>query len=228
MEGGPDSNQCGVRSCRSARSRDIARSRALTELAAEDAPRAPDELAALAARSYGAVEHYRPKSPVAGSPDHPGYYWLAYDPANYLPTCTRCNTGKSNFFPLVAGSPRATVDGVETSENPLLLNPCNLDSPTTHLAFIAAGSETKVGPVAKGLTEHGKESVRLLGLNRPDVLTERFNEQRRAAQDFLTQRLSGMRPIPVVEQLNAGIRPFSAAALAAVTFIDQGSPSLGG
>jgi hypothetical protein len=37
------------------------------------------------------VEHFRPKKSVAERPDHPGYYWLAYEWTNLLPSCTLCN-----------------------------------------------------------------------------------------------------------------------------------------
>ncbi|MND05515.1 hypothetical protein D3C83_263530 [compost metagenome] len=62
----------------------------------------------------------------------------------------------------------------------------------------------------------GRVSVECLGLNRADLLTSRLHEQEQAASEYLLQRKAGMRPPPVVEQLKAGKRPFSAAALAAV------------
>lgn len=64
---------------------------------------------------YGEIEHYRPKSGVLHenrSPvylesegaviPHPGYYWLAYDWHNLLPSCTICNgpAWKGNRFPV--------------------------------------------------------------------------------------------------------------------------------
>jgi uncharacterized protein (TIGR02646 family) len=175
--------------------------------------------------SFGAVEHYRPKNPVADVQTHPGYYWLAYEPTNYLPTCTRCNTSKSNFFPLTTGSSRAIRPGEEANEKPLLLNPYR-DDPAAHLTFVSADG-AKVGPVAKGLTESGKESVRLLALNRPDLLTERLREQEKAVSDYFQQRSLGLPTIPVIEQLKEGTREFSAAALVAVISSQGNFPSLG-
>jgi hypothetical protein len=37
------------------------------------------------------VEHYRPKGAVAEEPDHWGYWWLAAEWDNLLPSCTDCN-----------------------------------------------------------------------------------------------------------------------------------------
>lgn len=54
---------------------------------------------------YGAVDHYRPKGGVrqtrAALPTTPGYFWLAYAWDNLLVACSRCNTSKSDLFPLV-------------------------------------------------------------------------------------------------------------------------------
>jgi len=181
----------------------------------------------LKAGSFGAVEHYRPKSPVVGVPGHPGYYWLAFEVHNYLPTCTQCNTAKSNRFPLADGSPRATAEGEEALEHPLLLNPFSLVKATDHLRFVNPKIDAKVGPMAKGVTDEGKESVELLRLNRPDLMTDRLLEQERAVVDYFATRRLGIRPNPVIQQLAAGKRPFSAAALAAVESLEQGFPSLG-
>src|SRR5262249_14198650 len=53
--------------------------------------------------SYGGdVEHYRPKGKVDEDNSHPGYYWLAYNPSNLLPSCALCNQarGKMTHFPI--------------------------------------------------------------------------------------------------------------------------------
>jgi hypothetical protein len=175
----------------------------------------------------GAVEHYRPKNPVLDDQTHPGYFWLAYEATNYLPTCTRCNSAKSNFFPLAPGSPRATAPGEEKNEQPLLLNPWLLGADLEkHLAFVSAGTD-QAGPVAKGISEEGKESVKRLGLNRPELVPKRLYEQERAVIDYMTQRASGLKPPPVLEHLKAGSRPYSAAALTAIAGVEKGFPSLG-
>jgi len=178
--------------------------------------------------SFGAVEHYRPKNAVVGEAGHLGYFWLAYEPSNYLPTCTRCNTSKSNKFPLAPGSPRAAAPGDEASEQPLLLNSYRLGLDlSVDLQFVSA-NPTKIGPVVKGVSAQGIASVDLLDLNRPDVIPQRLKEQESAVGNYLLQRATGSNPPPILERLKAGTVPFAAAALAAVVSIEQGFPSLGG
>ncbi|MBY3101151.1 endonuclease [Rhizobium laguerreae] len=48
------------------------------------------------------VEHYRPKGEVEGVADHPGYYWLAMDWSNLLPSCIDCNRRREQKAPDVA------------------------------------------------------------------------------------------------------------------------------
>ena len=51
------------------------------------------------------VEHFRPKGNVVEDPDHGGYWWLAYELANYLLSCTICNQRqKKDRFPLRDGA----------------------------------------------------------------------------------------------------------------------------
>jgi hypothetical protein len=77
----------------------------------------------------GDIDHFRPKGAVTDENDavvdieaggvaqpHPGYYWLAYEWRNLLPTCARCNrparlpdgrlVGKSTRFPVARVCPR--------------------------------------------------------------------------------------------------------------------------
>jgi hypothetical protein len=90
------------------------------------------------------VEHWRPKGavdpePYEGSEALPGYYWLAADWDNLLPSCIDCNRsrnqreepegkvrllGKANRFPIEQGSKRARSPQELQDERPLLLNPC--------------------------------------------------------------------------------------------------------
>ena len=102
----------------------------------------------------GGIEHFRPKLGVTdendrdiylqdsnGDPEvdaegeplrHPGYYWLAYDWRNLLPTCAICNEpstfggkkiGKHNRFP-VSGR-HAQVPAEVGGEQELLINPAS-------------------------------------------------------------------------------------------------------
>ena len=137
----------------------------------------------------GDVEHYRPKGGVTDENDndiliddgnggrrpHPGYYWLAYDWRNLLPSCVACNrpgktgdrrVGKWNRFPVV-GNHAWTPDGI-ASEQPLLLNPLlEEDDPDKHLVF-----DPETGRII-GKTDRGKATVAILDLNRDGLYEER-------------------------------------------------------
>jgi hypothetical protein len=69
------------------------------------------------------VDHFRPVgSPKSG----PNYWWLAYDPGNYLFACTFCNAHvKHDQFPLQEGAPRVTWETRSTlsGERRILLDP---------------------------------------------------------------------------------------------------------
>ncbi|EPY6978868.1 hypothetical protein [Klebsiella oxytoca] len=141
-----------------------------------------------------AVEHYRPKGGVTDSSEHPGYWWLAADWDNLLPSCSDCNShrkkqhyaitsdskvylekekklsGKQNHFPLVQGSVRCTRPSHQLKlEHPLLLNPCK-DDPIKHLKWIF----TQLGySFLIPLDERAKTTISLCGLNRKRLLEKR-------------------------------------------------------
>jgi hypothetical protein len=111
----------------------------------------------------------------------PGYYWLAANWDNLLPSCIDCNrrrtheyrvlggqvTGKGNYFPLAAGNVRArrhTQNVRLRAEQPLLLNPC-VDDPSTHMHF---GDEGNI----VGDSERGRATIEVLGLQR-ELLVQR-------------------------------------------------------
>jgi uncharacterized protein (TIGR02646 family) len=81
------------------------------------------------------IEHYRPKNEVMipnisrrGSwtklSGHNGYYWLAYEWSNLIPSCDKCNRfgGKSTRFPILDESRRISI--------PIIVNdlPTNIDA----------------------------------------------------------------------------------------------------
>lgn len=133
------------------------------------------------------VEHYRPKGGYDlpdGTPQIPGYWWLGTTWTNLLPSCTDCNserghdyegtrrvTGKANRFPLAEEAARATVPGTEGGEEPLLLDP-TVDDPGDHLEFIDEGVVRARGD-GNGESSHGRETIEVLGLRRPDLVTVR-------------------------------------------------------
>jgi hypothetical protein len=126
---------------------------------------------------HGDMEHFRPKAalkdqhdrPVllANGEEHPGYYWLAYDWKNLLPSCQLCNQpstarsddriGKWNFFPLADETQRAP--GEEVREEPLLINPVE-DDPVTDLRLDASGVFS-----ARNGSTRGQTCIEVLGLN---------------------------------------------------------------
>jgi 5-methylcytosine-specific restriction endonuclease McrA len=184
---------------------------------------------------YGDLDHYRPKGAVrdertgrpvrldlgTGESNHPGYYWLAYDWQNLLPTCELCNrpslsrspgrVGKHDFFPVE--SFRAIRPGEEAREIPLLLHPV-LDDPSEHLGLDPTG-------VLFEKTKRGRMTIDLLGLNDRDLPNDRRETYERAellAQNLLalTDRDPSSREIPVLLkrllELAAGRGSFTMAA----------------
>lgn len=108
------------------------------------------------------IEHYRPKGEVQ-EVEHDGYWWLAAEWSNLLPSCIDCNrkrkqrtpkpgasllamvedgsgtqitsTGKKDSFPIADEAKRATGEASDLSgEAPLLLDPCR-DDPGAHIDF---------------------------------------------------------------------------------------------
>ena len=129
---------------------------------------------------HGDLDHFRPKGRVTDRDgtniaveidgivqEHPGYYWLAYDWRNLLPSCQLCNQpsiwqqsgehiGKWDYFPII-DSYRACKPGEEIQERPLLINPLHED-PAQHLTLEPGGT---MNP----LTERGAACIEVFGLN---------------------------------------------------------------
>jgi uncharacterized protein (TIGR02646 family) len=130
------------------------------------------------------VEHYRPKAAVAEAKNHLGYYWLAADWENLLPSCIDCNrvreqtaekksgmSGKGTRFPLLQESTRMRGPQDPKREKPLLLNPCD-DNPEAFLQFNESGlvrPKARSGPDRK----RAKASIAIYGLNRIGLVSSR-------------------------------------------------------
>lgn len=103
------------------------------------------------------IEHFRPKGRVEDCPDHPGYYWLAYEWDNLYPSCDRCNrilsdppawpnrargtaAGKGCSFSLEDEDTRAMrpEDDIK-DEVTHLIDPC-FDTPLWYLEYEADGN----------------------------------------------------------------------------------------
>jgi hypothetical protein len=179
----------------------------------------------------GAVEHYRPKNGVAGT-DHPGYYWLAYDYENYLPTCGPCNSSKGIRFPLRDEASRARAPAPDPfdkaplrAEAPLLLNAYDDDPFPNELTFEMSwqpGSKTWTPQtvIAKALSERVQTSITVLDLNRESLRNERAIEAGNILKAYAFEMLN--MTSDVMNELRAGRRRFSAAGLKAIeTFINR-------
>jgi len=188
---------------------------------------------------HGDVEHYRPKAAVRDingqsvmierggeQVKHPGYYWLAYNYSNLLPSCLACNrralnvgtglkTGKADLFPTLDGQWASRPDEVNT-ERPALLNPWLAnDDPAEHLAL-----DIDTGRVI-GRTERGRITVELIGLNR-DGLPEARKLACEAVTDAYSFSVSdqarGITPrLQPVLDAKYGIAEYSAFQWAAIT-----------
>lgn len=146
------------------------------------------------------IDHFRPKKGVTDKDDNPavvfdangnksyhrGYYWLAYDAENLLPTCKICNEpseidgrkiGKHNRFPVVKDR-YAVIPEAIPSEKPLLINP-TCEDPAAHLSV----------DLATGLMKHtsprGRMCIRIFGLNLRDQLVH----ERKKAIDEVKAKL---------------------------------------
>jgi uncharacterized protein (TIGR02646 family) len=152
------------------------------------------------------IEHWRPKSSVmmeeqGNEARKFGYYWLAADWENLLPSCIDCNRarnhfdyvkkeedvlGKGNWFPLQRGSLRAEKKGDETREIPLLLNPC-VDRPEEYLDFLEEG----IIRARTGKEEKADASIRYYALNRSELVLERLERVKLIQQRMeLIERLA--------------------------------------
>lgn len=121
------------------------------------------------------VEHYRPKMGVTEAPNHPGYWWLAYDWSNLLLSCKTCNTiYKKNHFPLRNENMRVYNEGKIDAEDTLLINPA-IENPESYFLYTTEkwGGEylTKIVPSQKD-NDKSDRTIKILNLNRPELLGE--------------------------------------------------------
>jgi hypothetical protein len=127
------------------------------------------------------VEHYRPKVEVTrwvGTPPlvsdkpppevavGPGYWWLAFAWGNYFLSCKGCNSGwKRNLFPVRDPRPPC-VEGVESTEQPLLLDPSKPFKVRDHFSWTVSG-------IMEGVSEEGRATIITCGLNRTTLAASR-------------------------------------------------------
>jgi len=139
---------------------------------------------------FGDGEHYRPKGNVtvaddsgvrraivAGEKSHPGYYWLAYNWRNLLPSCQQCNNAKSDQFPVSKAHvhlPAPEPGELDTAEEPLLINPY-IEEASPYLAFGEFGVISAIDENPKG-----KATIDVFNLGRKKLEDDRWVEQRKA------------------------------------------------
>ena len=156
--------------------------------------------------------------------NHPGYYWLAYNYKNLLPSCIDCNrpykgnsggilVGKWNQFP-VKGF-RALHPNEESREKPLIINPCEVD-PSAHLDIDETG-------VLQYKSLEGKTTIEVFGLNTREALVI----QRKKTYDAVKNRITAFilllinkKDIRVeyseLDKIKKGEEPYSIAARKAI------------
>lgn len=207
------------------------------------------------------TEHFRPKKrvrdklPGSESPavvkitdedgneiQHPGYFWLAYNWKNLLPSCHFCNRyeGKKDEFPALqhVAVTRLTPEQIVTLNFPIIrqddtedifyLEPEDLDvrenrklvhpyfdDPTDHFVFGMDGSVD-----AKEGSSMAEETIRVFNLRDPDLKTQRANQQWNADRDYLlaltTARDVGRKKQAakaVLRQYLHGPSPYAAAVI---------------
>lgn len=133
-----------------------------------------------------AVDHYRPKNEVKGCPEHPGYWWLAFDWTNFRYCCKYCNEqrkdkaaeitgGKLSHFPLLNPEKRVyDENGQISQEEPVLLDPC-VESDPLLLQFDVNGfvSPTYEEEQEPDLYQRASESILRYNLNLRDLKESR-------------------------------------------------------
>jgi hypothetical protein len=183
--------------------------------------------------AWGDVEHYRPKRKVTDENgvaiDHPGYYWLAYDLNNLLPSCQLCNQakGKGNRFPLRDERKRLSKpcrsDRLNVEE-PLLFN-AYLHEPARHLEFLPGANNNSPGTsrgvdfgTVRGIDDVGKTTEVVYDLNRWPLVEAR-RERQGSARNRLKVALASEESRAItelVQDCREGRVEFSAACLAEI------------
>lgn len=188
----------------------------------------------------GDIEHFRPKNAITdlnnqpiilntngqGHP-HPGYYWLAYELTNLLPSCIDCNRpssgnsqgkkiGKWSKFPVKNGN--AIKPGDERNEQPLLINPATED-PAEHLEIDQKGI---LHPHKK--SDRGDMCINVFGLNdRIGLVKDRYDTYKdvrklceAALVAYIYKSPDVQEHFETISEYKQGKRPYSIAAKRAI------------
>jgi hypothetical protein len=163
------------------------------------------------------VDHFRPKLGVKEDPNHPGYYWLAFEWTNLRLSCHRANRprtnaetgqtgGKAEHFPLIDPKARAMGPNDRLSlEVPALIDPTK-PADVALLSFKPNG-EADLSPQFKGqpIAETKFEVSRLI----PHLNWPKFRDARVVLYNQIARTVDrGEREAP---QNYAGLHPASDA-----------------
>ncbi len=147
----------------------------------------------------GHVEHYRPKNRVLEDSAHTGYWWLASEWTNLLPSCAHCNgnnyhevhliqneepysqrtrgaaylLGKLDYFPIGATRAYNSSDSLD-GESPQILDPTRTD-PSDHIDWVFNNHLSLISArqINGAPDPLGYTTYRLLGLNRQKLVEQR-------------------------------------------------------
>lgn len=143
------------------------------------------------------VDHFRPKNAVKGvkrinsngvTEEHPGYWWLAFDPSNYRYSCIIANRprrdietgmvgGKVDEFPISDEKFRCWCSTDDRDdEQPLLIDPCN-QAEVAWITFAENGEAlTRFNEIEKPrLFLKAKTSIKFYHLNHSDFINARID-----------------------------------------------------
>lgn len=152
------------------------------------------------------VEHYRPKGEIRGVDNellsNTGYYWLAYEWSNLLPSCISCNRegGKVSKFPYLVGGVLVTNPTFDAAGNldrsrclinhpnlinelPALLHPetdLNIES---YFSFEIDDDYQGIRIVGIDSRNRGKITANICKLNRQEIRRDRLQN---VIKDFVS------------------------------------------
>lgn len=129
---------------------------------------------------YRDVDHHRPKS---------AYWWLAWTWENLLFTCIECNREhKRDQYPLDTGDPLSEHQAPPGNEQPSLLDPTEPSfEPAVHFQFRPHRVQKQERWVPYGLTDRGRKTIEICGLDRPSLL----DLYKKHVQEIVRPKLAG-------------------------------------
>jgi 5-methylcytosine-specific restriction endonuclease McrA len=130
---------------------------------------------------YDGIDHFRPRKNaknftigltqnVSETTDLEHYWWLSYEWQNLYYCCQNCKKAKGSWFPVKNNRSKIEMpySKIINSENYLLIDPC-IDIIESHFEYNLDTAEI----IAK--TERAKVTIKLLELNRDDLISKRLN-----------------------------------------------------